>query len=110
MVDVAALQRENAELRGQVAQLVEQLAKLNERVAELLAIAQRKQRKTPAPKPPVPPPTVEGAAKLAFEDRPQAPEKPDEEKKPKSPVKPTGRNKIPAHLEAEGGPRAPDAA
>ena len=109
MVDVAALQRENAELRGQVAQLVEQLAKLNERVAELLAIAQRKQRKTPAPKPPVPPPTVEGAAKLAFEDRPQAPEKPDEEKKPKSPVKPTGRNKIPAHLEAEEHVLRPDA-
>ena len=108
MVDVAALQRENAELRGQVAQLVEQLAKLNERVAELLAIAQRKQRKTPAPKPPVPPPTVEGAAKLAFEDRPQAPEKPDEEKKPKSPVKPTGRNKIPAHLEAEEHVLRPD--
>ena len=116
MVDVAALQRENAEQRGQIfqllqqnAQLVQQLAKLNERVAELLAIAQRKQRKTPAPKPPVPPPTVEGDAKLAFEDRPQAPEKPTEEEKPKSPVKPTGRNKVPAHLEAEEHAFRPDA-
>jgi hypothetical protein len=91
VVDVAALQRENAELRGQVSQLVHQLAKLNERVAELLAIAQRKQRKTPAVKPPAPSPTVEGDAKLAFDERPQAPEKPDEEEKAKSPVKPTGR-------------------
>jgi hypothetical protein len=95
VVDVAALQRENAELRGQVSQLVHQLAKLNERVAELLAIAQRKQRKTPAVKPPAPSPTVEGDAKLAFDERPQAPEKPDEEEKAKSPVKPTGRKKVP---------------
>ena len=101
MVDVAALQRENVELRGQVAQLVEQLAKLNERMAELLAIAQRKQRKTPAAKPALPPPTVEGDAKRTFDDRPQAPEKPAEEEKAKSVAKPTGRNKVPAHLEAE---------
>jgi hypothetical protein len=109
VVDVAALQRENAELRGQVSQLVHQLAKLNERVAELLAIAQRKQRKTPAVKPPAPSPTVEGDAKLAFDERPQAPEKPDEEEKAKSPVKPTGRKKVPPHLEAEEHALRPDA-
>jgi transposase len=109
VVDVAALQRENAEQRKQIAQLIDQLAKLNERVAELLAIAQRKQRKTPAAKPPAPPPTVEGDAKLAFEDRPQAPEKPTEEEKAKSPAKPTGRKKVPAHLEAEEHALRPDA-
>jgi transposase len=109
VVDVAALQRENAELRGQVSQLVHQLAKLNERVAELLAIAQRKQRKTPAVKPPAPSPTVEGDAKLAFDERPQAPEKPDAEEKAKSPVKPTGRKKVPTHLEAEEHALRPDA-
>ncbi len=45
MLDVAVLQQENAALRAQVAQLVESIAKLNERVAELLAVAQRKLRK-----------------------------------------------------------------
>ena len=40
MVDVEALQRENAELRGQVSQLVQQLAKLNERVARMVAEAE----------------------------------------------------------------------
>ncbi|MCB9657806.1 MAG: IS66 family transposase [Polyangiales bacterium] len=109
MVDVEALQRENAELRGQVSQLVQQLAKLNERVAQLLAIAQRKQRKTPAVKPPAPPPTVEGEAKRAFDERPQAPGKPTEEEKAKSPVKPTGRKKLPPHLEAEEHTLRPDA-
>jgi len=50
LVDVAALQRENSALREQLdkvlstnSQLVDEVAKLNDRVAELLAIAQRKQ-------------------------------------------------------------------
>ncbi|MCB9629092.1 MAG: IS66 family transposase [Sandaracinaceae bacterium] len=109
MVDVAALQRENAELRGQVSELVQQLAKLNERVAELLAIAQRKQRKPPAEKPPVAPPSVDGDAKRAFEERPKAPEKPAEKEKVKSPAKPTGRKSVPSHLEAEEHAFRPDA-
>ena len=74
MLDVAALQQENAALRVTLAQLVETIAKLNERVAELLAVAQRKQRKPSPPKSPEPPPSIEGDAKLAFESRPKPPE------------------------------------
>ena len=53
MLDVAALQQENVALRAQVTLLIESIAKLNERVSELLAVAQRKQRKPSPPKPPV---------------------------------------------------------
>ena len=112
MLDVAALQQENTALRAQLAALTAQLqqiltsnadlgqiiARLNERVAELLAVAQRKQRKPPPPKPPEPPPTIEGDAKLAFESRPKPPALPakTKEKKPRPP--PTGRKPLPSHL------------
>ena len=59
------LLRDNAELRAQVAKLVEQIAtsneliaKLNERVGELLAAAQRRHRKPTPEKPAAPPPVV----------------------------------------------------
>jgi hypothetical protein len=59
VLDVPALQQENATLRTQltqsmasVAKLTEMVAKLNERVAGLLAVAQRKQRKPSPLKPP----------------------------------------------------------
>jgi hypothetical protein len=102
--EVEALRKENAELRAQVTQLVVQLAQLNERVAELLAIAQRKQRKPAAPAaalPPAAPLIVEGEARRAFEERPKAPEKPAEERAPKKKTRPTGRKPLPRHLEAE---------
>jgi len=109
--ELDSLRRENASLRGQLAQLfeqnaqlVEQLARLNERVGELLAIAQRKQRKTPAAVAvplPVPPPVVEGEQQRAFEERPKAPEKPIAERTAKTKAKPTGRKPLPRHLEAE---------
>ena len=108
LVDVAATQRES-ELRAQIAQLlstntqlVSEIAKLNDRVAELLAIAQRKQRKTAAPseKKPEPPPIVEAAAQQAFDARPTPPALPEKIKTPKSPKR-TGRNAIPQHLEVE---------
>jgi len=81
---VEALQRENGELRGHLAQmmvsqqaltasvtqLTAQCARLNDRVAELLAVAQRKQRPPPTEKPSLPPPIVPGEAKQAFEKRP----------------------------------------
>ena len=79
MSELETLRRENAELRrlaelqaAQMARLIEQLARLNERVSELLAVAQRKTRKTPAEKPPVAPPAVEGEARRTFEERPSS--------------------------------------
>jgi transposase len=67
-------------------------------VTELLAIAQRKQRKPSPPRAPEAPPTVEGEEKLAFESRPKPPELPlkVKEKKPRPP--PTGRKALLKHL------------
>ncbi len=104
----AALRRQTEALSTQIAQLVTELARLNDRVTELLAVAQRRQRKAPADKPPVPPPTVEGEAKRAFEERPKAPEKLAEERPPKTKAKPSGRKPIPRHLEAETHELRPD--
>ena len=112
MLDAAALQQENRTLREQLTELRAQLissnaeltkiiAQLNERVAELLAVAQRKQRQPTLPKPPEPPPAVEGEAKTTFEARPKPPELPPKtkEKKPRPP--PTGRKALPKHLPVE---------
>ena len=100
--------RENAELRATaaasqatIAKLVAEIAKLSERVAELLVIAQRNQRKPSKERPPAPPPVVEGEAKRAFDERPQPPVLPERPKPPKGASKPTGRAPVPAHLEAE---------
>ncbi|MCA9615001.1 MAG: IS66 family transposase, partial [Myxococcales bacterium] len=110
VVDVEELRRENAEQRAQIAELlstntklVVEIAKLNDRVAELLAIAQRKQRKktTPADKKPEPPPVLEADAQQAFDARPQPPPLPDKTKTSKGSGRRTGRNAIPSHLEAE---------
>lgn len=116
MTELSSLQRENAELRAQltstavhwnavVAQLTEQLARMNERVAELLAIAQRKQRSRKAtdapPSPPSPPPSLPEDAKRLFEGRPQPPTKPATPVKEKKKPKPSGRKPVPSHLEAE---------
>jgi transposase len=105
--DRAALEKENAELRNQLAsqsqQLAsqsQQLAKLNERVTELLAVAQRKQRRVAAPKTPIPA-AADEAARAAFDERPKAPEKPPAPEKPKTRVAPTGRKALPSHLETE---------
>lgn len=113
--DVAALQQENAALRAQLAQLIASnaeltlsIAKLNERVGELLAVAQRKHRKPPVPKPPEPPPTLDGDARQVFETRPVPPVLPPKakEKKPRPP--PTGRKALPTHLPVEEHALRPD--
>lgn len=116
MLDAAALHQENGALRAQLAQalasiskLTETIAKLNERVGELLAAAQRKQRKPSAPKSPMPPPVVEGKAKLAFEARPKPPELPPKTKAKKQRPPPTGRKPLPSHLPAEEHALRPDA-
>ncbi|MBK8996122.1 MAG: IS66 family transposase [Myxococcales bacterium] len=117
MNELEALRRENAELRertksltAQVGQLVVELARLNERVAELLAVAQRKQRKVapPTDKPPAPPPILDEEARRSFDERPKAPEKPPAETPPKKKPRPTGRKPIPGHLEAEDHELRPD--
>jgi hypothetical protein len=123
VTELMSLRRENAELRAQLAVLAaqlaeqgerlnavleqlksanEQLAKSNERIAELLAVAQRKQRKPAGePLPPVPPPVLPDDAKRAFDGRPQPPPSPPKKEKTKKPPKPTGRKALPQHLEAE---------
>ena len=112
MNELVTLRQENTELRTVVAQLngvieklTMQLAKMNERMAELLVVAQRRQRKpgtTAAPaEPPRAPPALAPEAKLTYEGRPKPPEKPPEEKKDSKPRKPTGRKPLPSHLEAE---------
>jgi len=109
VIDVEALRRENALQRAQIAELlstngrlVTELAKVNERLAELLAIAQRKQRKTTSrPEKKVePPPVVATDAQQAFDARPKPPELP-EKKAPKGRARPTGRSAIPEHLPVE---------
>ena len=108
MNELEALQRENAELRrqtlaltAQLGELITELARLNERVSELLAVAQRKHRKPAVEKPPAAPPTIEGDARRAFDERPTAPEKAPEAPQAKAKTKPSGRKPIPSHLEAE---------
>jgi transposase len=114
LIDVAALQRENSALREQLekvlstnSQLVVEIAKLNDRVAELLAIAQRKQRKPakpsdkPSEKKPAQSPVVTAEQQKAFDARPKPPTLPEKIKAPKKAQRRTGRNPIPKHLEAE---------
>lgn len=108
MSEVEGLRRENAELRAQLGKLLEQVATLNDRVAELLAVAQRRQRKPAAEKKPGPSPAVDESTRRAFDDRPKPPEKPSETKSSSPPPPPTGRRPVPAHLEAEEHALRPD--
>ena len=101
-IDVAALRAENAAPRAQIAILIEQVAKLNERVGELLAVAQRAQRKPPTPAAAaLRPVELDGVAKLAFDDRPAPPPLPEKPPKQARQAKPTGRKPLPMHLPVE---------
>lgn len=120
MVDVAALQRENAaqrvvieRLTSTVDSLTLQLAKMNERLAELLAVAQRRQggsrAKTSAvPPPPAAPPSLSEDAQRAYDERPRPPSKPEKPTREKKPTKPTGRKALPTHLPVEETALRPD--
>jgi transposase len=103
------LRAENATLRVQITGLVEQVGKLNERVTELLAVAQRKQRKPSPPAPAAAPVTLDGPAQRAFDERPAPPPLPDKPTKPPRRARPTGRKPLPAHLPAEEHELRPDA-
>ena len=105
----AAQREENAALRKQIERLVTEMARLTERVSELLAVAQRKQRKPTPEKAPFPPPILDADSRRAFDGRPTAPAKPVEEPTAKTPTKPSGRNPVPAHLAAEKHELRPDA-
>ena len=105
----AAQRKEIAALRKQIENLIAGMGRLTERVTELLAVAQRKQRKPTPEKPAIAPPAVDANALAAFKNRPTAPEKPVEEPTPKSPTKPTGRNPVPPHLPAEKHELRPEA-
>lgn len=116
MASVATLQRENAELRAQMAQvlatnaaLTAQVAKLNERVSELLAVAQRRQRPPAPPAPPPPPPVLDADAQRAFNARPAPPPRPPKVKPEPAPRRPTGRKPLPSHLEVDAHELRPDA-
>lgn len=104
---LATLRRESderqKELLAQIASLAEEVAKGNERIAELLAIAQRKKRKpkVQTETPPELPPELDEATRTAFEDRPSPPEIPPKPEKVPKVSKPTGRKRLPDHLLAE---------
>jgi uncharacterized protein (DUF3084 family) len=110
-VEYARLQQELGEVRAELARVVVQGAQMNERLAELLAIAQRKsssRASKPAPaRPPAPP--VGDQAKEAFEARPTAPERTPEPPREKKKQRPTGRKPVPDHLPAEEYVVRPDA-
>ena len=100
-IEVEALRAENAALRVQITGLVEQVAKLNDRIAELLAVAQRKHRKPPTPAVTAAPVELDSAAKLAFDERPAPPSLPEKPAKKQRQAKPTGRKPLPMHLPVE---------
>lgn len=105
----AEAQTNQTELLAQIATLIEQVAKGNERIAELLAIAQRKKRKPrkDAPEPKAPP-EVDEATRTAFDERPTPPEIPPKPKKEPKTSRPTGRQRLPDHLGVDEHVRYPE--
>lgn len=111
---VAQLEAANAQidkLTDEVGRLSELVAKGNERITELLAIAQRKNRSDAkaASKPPEPAASLDEEARAAFDKRPKAPKRPKKKKARKSKSRPTGRKPLPDHLPADEHTTTPEA-
>jgi len=92
-----------AHLTDQVGLLGQEVARANDRIAELLAIVQRKQRPGRKPnKAPPPPAHLSQEQKDAYLNRPKPPVLPAKGKsKPKGKPKPRGRKPLPGHLPKE---------
>jgi len=101
--ELAAANANTKELVAHIGELAEAVAKGNDRIAELLAIVQRK--KVPPkskPKEPKVPPSLDDKARKAFEDRPKPPEPPGPmHNHPRPKQRPTGRKPLPKHLPAD---------
>jgi transposase len=99
------------ELTAEVGRLADMVARGNDRIAELLAIAQRKKGGARGPstdKAPEPPPSLDEAAKEAFAKRPVPPKLPEKKQRSKKKTKPTGRKPLPDHLEADEHTTTPE--
>jgi transposase len=110
--ELAAIRAQSHATSQQIGLLAEQVAKGNDRIAELLAIAQRKKRssgRTEKAKVPAEPPPVDELARKAFEDRPQPPPEPGAlHDRPREKQRPTGRKPLPAHLPTDESTVYPD--
>jgi hypothetical protein len=117
--ELEALRAENAALRAQLEALQASMDAQLERLKELLAAVTRKRQPAKTAKEPAaaakeatsPPsaPTLDDAARVAFEQRPQPPPKPPKATTAPKSSKPTGRKPLPAHLEAETHRLKPEA-
>ena len=102
-VELAAANANTKALMAQLAELSAAVAKGNDRIAELLAIVQRKKAPPKSKlKEPKPPPSLDDKGRLAFEDRPRPPEPPGPmHNHPRPKQRPTGRKPLPKHLLAD---------
>ena len=96
-------------LTAEVGRLADQVAKGNDRIAELLAIAQRNKRgAASSPRPPEAPPSLSAEAKQAFDARPKPPNRQKKKTRSNKTMKPTGRKPLPEHIPAQEHIVAPE--
>jgi transposase len=103
------LTQQQAASNERLAQLVDAVAKANDRIHELLVIAKRKKSRVPAPsKPPEAPPPLGDIARQAFDNRPSAPVPGQLNDRPKPRPQPTGRKDLPSSLPSDESTVYPD--